>query len=65
MIRALRRWLVFVLEVRLQPRPRPLAGRGDGDLARYLQRRAAQAAHHHPVTTRCRRVRRLNQEGFQ
>ncbi|WP_165184771.1 hypothetical protein [Caulobacter soli] len=65
MIAALRRWLTFVLEVRLQPRPRPLAGRGDGDLARYLQRRAAQAAHHHPMTTPVRRARPLNQEGFQ
>lgn len=64
MIRALRRWLTFVLEIRAWHPPRPLTGRGDGDLARYLQRRAAQAAHRHPIARPARR-RPLNQEGFQ
>jgi hypothetical protein len=63
-IAALRRWLTFVLEVRFAPAPRPLVGRGDGDVARYLQRRAAQTAYRHP-TAPARRARPLSQEGFQ
>ena len=65
MIRAFRRWLTFLLEVRSAPPPRPLLGRFDADVDRYLQRRAAQVARRHPHTPPARRRGPANQEGFQ
>lgn len=64
MIRAALRWLRFLRDLYAPRAPQPLLGRFDADVDRYLQRRAAQAAHHHPIAPR-RRARPLNQEGFQ
>lgn len=62
MIRALRRWLTFLREIRGEPEPRVL--RNSVDRVRRLQRRVAQQANRNPLNTPERPVRQLDR-GFQ